>query len=178
MLVAGAILLLLLMAAFELALLVFLLSAVRNSSPAVMTPPEAVSAILEALELPENGLLLEPGCGDGRVLGAALRAQPGLRVLGVDNNPVLVALAWWRLRRPGAVRLGDARKIDYRDADRVFLYLRLQFLEGLETRLEQELKPGARVVSMHYALPKRRPAKQLQISGGRAYAKKLYIYEY
>ena len=62
MLVAGAILLLVCMAVFEAALLVFLLSAVRNSSPAVMTPPGAVSAILEALELPERGVLVEPGC--------------------------------------------------------------------------------------------------------------------
>jgi hypothetical protein len=178
MLLIGAILLLLMMAVFEVVLLVFLLSGVRNASPAVMTPPAAVEAVIAALDLPERGLVLEPGCGDGRILEAVLRYRPKLSVKGAENNPVLALLAWRRLRRPGAVLLGDARRMDFRGADRVFLYMSPQFLDALEARLERELAPGARVVSLQYAFSKRQPTRKVEVAGGRNYAKHLYVYDY
>lgn len=162
----------------DVVLMVFLVAAVRNASPAVMTPPGVVRAVVEALELPEKGLLIEPGCGDGRVLGAAAKRRPELRVLGVDNNPVLVAIARWRLRGRGQVRSGDLMKLDFGPADRVFLYLGPALLKRLEPKLERELKPGVRVVSMHYSLPTRKPARQMEITGGPAHARMLYIYEF
>lgn len=170
--------LLVVMLAADVALVVFMVAAACNASPAVMTPPEVVRSVVEALELPKQGLLIEPGCGNGRVLGAAAKRQPRLRVLGVDNNPVLVAMARWRLRGRGQVRLGDVMKLDFGGADRVFLYLGPALLDALEPKLERELRAGVRVVSMHYSLPNRKPVRKVEITGGPAHARKLYIYEY
>jgi SAM-dependent methyltransferase len=164
--------------AFGVVLIVFLIASVRNSSPAVMTPPIVLEAIVKALELPESGLVVDMGCGDGRVLEAALKAQRGLRGQGVDNNPVLALMAKVRLRDHCEVKLGDVRAVDLRPAKRVFMYLSGAMAAELEPKLEQELKPGAKVVSMHYRLPHREPVREVEVAGAPPHARWLYIYEY
>ena len=172
------VLLVLILLATGLSLMLFLAASLRNSAPAVMTPPEVLYVVLEALDLPERGLLIDPGCGDGRVLSAALKSREELRVLGIDNNPVLVVLAKLRLRKRSQVKFGNMVELNFRAANRVFLYLSPRLMEVLEPKLRKELRPGARVVSMHYAFSKRHPSGEISISGAPAHARKLYIYEY
>src|SRR5262245_62101261 len=75
--------------------LVHLTAASRNAVGPIMTPAGEFDEIVRALALPERGRLWDLGCGDGRLLAALARARPGLRLAGVENNPVLWALARW-----------------------------------------------------------------------------------
>jgi hypothetical protein len=159
-------------------LVVFLALAVVNAAPAVMTPPGVIPAVLEALELTETGLLVDLGCGDGRVLRAAVAKEPQLRAQGVENNPVTALLAWWRLRGRGQVKWGDMLGTDLDQADRVFLYLSPVLMEALEPKLEREMKSGAKVVSMHYRLPNRTAEDEVDVAGAPAHARRLFIYQY
>lgn len=74
-----------------------------NSAENYPTPLWAVKVLAE--HLPAFGSVLDPACGEGRILDSfALR---GSAVCGIDNRPV----SW-----PGAV-LGDALTIEWPDAD-------------------------------------------------------------
>lgn len=65
--------------------------------PYLPTLNKQVEAALDMLELEKGQTLLELGCGDGKVLVAA--ARRGLRVTGIELNPILVVICWLRTLR-------------------------------------------------------------------------------
>jgi SAM-dependent methyltransferase len=167
-----------LMAAFVVVALVYMVSASRNSVHTVMSPRRVIPEVLEALDLPEQGVFYDLGCGDGRILAAVLARRPRLYAVGMENNPVVLAAA--RLRLVGKARLlgKGIMSVDVSDADRVFAYLGPALMAELEPKLERELRRGARLVSQQFPLPKRRPDAVVELKQGRSHAAKLYIYDY
>ena len=65
--------------------------------PYLPTMDKQVEAALDLLALEKGQVLLELGCGDGKVLVAA--ARRGWQVTGIELNPVLVLLCWLRTVR-------------------------------------------------------------------------------
>jgi SAM-dependent methyltransferase len=178
MLVAFAVFLAALLGAVAAVLIVHLVAAARNAVPPVLTPPEAVAEVLRELKLPVRGKLVDLGCGDGRVLAAALMMQPALEAVGVENNPVMLARAKLRLKGRARLVLGDILKQSLRGTDRVFVYLGPGLMAELEPRFERELPKGARVVSQQYPLPNRKPVRVVQLAHAKPYAKQLFVYDY
>jgi SAM-dependent methyltransferase len=94
------------------------------------------------------------GTGDGRALIIAAR-EFGARAVGIEIEPVHCAVAWLQALFRGAlarvsIRRGNLLDTDLRDADVVFLYLTPAYVERLRPRLESQLRPGARVVSLSF----------------------------
>jgi hypothetical protein len=175
--VVGLVVLLGLAVMIALHLVVANVNAVR-SPLSVPTPMVVLPEVLKALDMPAGGMLVEPGCGDGRVLAAVLRQDVTVRVLGVENDPVMLAVAWLRAGRKARLVLGDMRTMPLGEADRVFAYLSPRFMELLEAKFERELKRGSRVVSLQFALPGRRPSRVVELEHGPAHAHRLYVYDY
>jgi SAM-dependent methyltransferase len=74
-----------------------------------------VKRILESLGLGEGSLILDLGCGNGRI--AVNLAKLGYRVVGVDVSPVFIRDAFEKAKMHGVedkvnFRTGDARRID------------------------------------------------------------------
>jgi len=70
-------------------------------------------ALVELIEsLDPTALVLDIGCGPGRVLG--FLARRGIRCFGLDRSRVSVGLAVERYRRPGVV--GDNLRLPFADA--------------------------------------------------------------
>jgi hypothetical protein len=164
--------------AFLIVMVVYFVAGSRNVVPAVFTPRLAVDEVLDALDLPERGLFVDLGCGDGRLLSAALKRRPGLRVLGVENNPVIWLLAWLRVGRRGTVAYGQLERLDLTRADRVFCYLSDQTMAELSPLFDKELKHRARLVSQQFPLPDRGAKREIELRGGKEYARRLYVYDY
>jgi len=146
-------------------------------------PRRCVGAVVEALVVPDdtNALLVDLGCGDGRILAVALRAHPKLRVLGVEINPPVALLARWRLRKlSGRAHIirGDLFEADLHKATHVFAYLNNELMAALEPKLSKELPKGSRLVSCDFPLPTRKPSKTLKIGEAWQLGQTLYIYEY
>jgi SAM-dependent methyltransferase len=92
------------------------------------------------------------GCGDGRVLAAAVRR--GARVVGIEFDHDLVAQARARLARaglPGEVVHGDIFEAEI-DADVIFTYLTPGTLQELTSRF-QAMPAGTRLVTLDFAVP-------------------------
>ena len=85
-------------------LIVLVVYAIYQSVPKrigyIPLPRRCVGAVVGALAIAgdDNALLVDLGCGDGRILAAALGAHPKLSALGVEINPPVALLARWRLR--------------------------------------------------------------------------------
>jgi precorrin-6B methylase 2 len=171
-------LIIVLMTGVALVYVVHLVAAQRNAVPPVFTPARAIPEVVASLDLPQRGTLVDVGCGDGRLLEAALEARPELRVVGVENNPVVWLRARLRLGRRAKLVLGQLEDLKLEQADRVFAYLGPGMMKALEPRFEHELRAGARVVSQQFPLPGRKPDRVIELAHGKPYAKRIYVYDY
>lgn len=103
--------------------------------PYVPTLKRDVEALFDALELGAGEYLVDLGAGDGRVL--AMAAERGAKVGGVEINPFLVLMAWYRLRQfKSSVALGDMWKYRLPDGTtHVFVFAAEVFMNKLEQYL-------------------------------------------
>ncbi|MQW76072.1 methyltransferase domain-containing protein [Nocardioides sp. dk4132] len=86
-----------------------------------------VATALQRLEPGPDDVLVDIGCGKGRVVCVAARMQVG-RVIGLDLGPAVVRIASDNLQRlrgarsPAEVVLADAVTYDYRDVTCAYLF--------------------------------------------------------
>jgi SAM-dependent methyltransferase len=125
-------------------------------APYVPTPPEVVDRMLAFAKVGPKDVVYDLGCGDGRIVIAAAK-KFGARGVGVDIDPERIDESVANARKAGVERLvtfklQDAMKTDVSDASVVMLYL-LSFANvQLRPILQQQLKPGARIVSHNFGM--------------------------
>jgi SAM-dependent methyltransferase len=120
----------------------------------------------ELARVPEDDLVYDLGCGDGRIVVSAAR-DFGARAVGFDIDAALVAKARESVRAAGvsdAVRIeqADIFALDLSPASVVTLYLLQALNDRLVPQLEQ-LAPGTRIVSHQYRLRGLRPRKEIRL---------------
>jgi hypothetical protein len=146
---------------FVLVLLWILVPALYGLPP-VPTRPERIRKALKLAGLQPDELLYDLGAGDGRVLLIAAR-EFGARAVGIEVGPIQCALIWLRLAASGLagraqVRWKNFYGADLHDADVVFVYATSKEVLKLTPHLEQQLKAGARLISISADFPDWEPA--------------------
>ena len=150
-------------------------------APFVPTPMRVIRQVLEAAELRDGQKIYDLGCGDGRLLIAAVKLKK-VRAIGYEVAWLVVAMAYLRkwLLCPGAdVRIirGNFFKADLGEADVVFCYLFPKIMHRLEKKFEAELKQGARVLSFSFPLSHWRPVKVLKTRPDKPKNFLIYVYQ-
>jgi SAM-dependent methyltransferase len=135
--------------------------------PFVASPPEVVDRMLRLAEPRPGEFLIDLGSGDGRIVIEAAKRY-GVRGLGVDIDPALVARAKDNARRAGVESLArfevrDLFETDLRGASVVTMYLLPEVNLKVMPRLLQDLRPGARVVSHDYDMGPWRPDETIEL---------------
>ena len=143
------------------------------------TRAEVVPLVLEALELGPGDVFYDLGCGDGRVVVEAAKRYPIKRAVCVEIRSDLAAEAVMRAKREGVeekvlVLNTDFFEVGLWDADAVYMYLLTSINDALRPKLERELRPGARVVTLDFEIPGWKPAR---IIGGAGWQKTIYVYK-
>lgn len=113
------------------------------------TPEALIDPLLDLAGAGPGDLLVDLGCGDGRVLRAA--ARRGCRALGVERNAALAGTARRLIREAGLedraeIRTGPAGPADLRGARAAFAFLPGHVLGAALPGLVAALEPGARLV--------------------------------
>lgn len=137
-------------------LVVTWLGVVLIGPPFVPTLKRDLNKLFAELKLTKENHFVDFGAGDGRVL--AMAARNGARVSGVEINPFLVLIAWFRLRRyKGSVTIGNMWQ--YRlpeDTTHVFVFGAGVFMNKLEHYFEKEAERRHFVVMCYgFKLPER-----------------------
>ncbi len=128
-----------------------------EEAPYVQTPPALVRRLLQLADLRPGELLWDLGSGDGRIVIAAAR-DFGARGVGYDIDAALVEQSRASARR---ARLGgrarfferDVLTLDFSGAaapEVVTLYLLPELNLALKPKLLEQLRPGARVLSVDW----------------------------
>jgi SAM-dependent methyltransferase len=127
-----------------------------NLAPYVPSPPEVVDRMLTLAQVRRTDVVYDLGCGDGRIVIAAAK-KFGARGVGVDIDPQRINESIANAKKAGVehlvtFKLQDAMKTDVSEATVVTLYL-LSFANvRLRPILENQLKPGARIVSHNFGM--------------------------
>lgn len=143
------------------------------------TPPSVVPVMIEMARIGRNDVVYEPGCGDARVLIAAMKAG-ARKGLGVDIDPDLAEVAYAAVTSAGLqdtveIRWGNALGVDMSESTVVFLFMGEAFNLVMRPLLWKELPLGARVVSNDFAMGDWKPDRTVRVDApGRTYT--LYLW--
>ncbi len=143
----------------------------------IPTPKDIVRRMLQLADVRRGELVFDLGAGDGRILIEAVR-KFGAHAFGVELDPERFARIRDRLRATGTVAeviQEDFMKVNLSSADVVAIYLSPSVNSKLAPKLKDELKLGARVVSLDYVLPGWVPERELSITSG-GISRKIYLY--
>ena len=113
-----------------------------------------VKAALQLADLKPGQILLELGCGDGKVVLAA--AKQGLTVVGYELNPLLAGVAWLRTRRYRhlvTIKCQNFWLGSWPPADAIFVFLLPKYMIKLDKKVIQEYKYNVKVVSFAFMIP-------------------------
>jgi SAM-dependent methyltransferase len=131
----------------------------------VPTPQALVEGMLDLAKVTPEDYLVDLGSGDGRTVITA--AKRGVRALGIEYNPDLVALSKRAAEQEGvadkaAFVEGDIFESDFSRATVVTLFL----LPELNLRLRPtllEMRPGTRIVSNSFDMADWKPDGQINL---------------
>ena len=121
-------------------------------APYVPSPPNIVRDMLSLAGAGPSDVVYDLGCGDGRVLFAAVDEFNVSRAVGYELDGEMVESLEKRIRDSGmvgriSVIQANFMEVDLTKASVVTIYLTTSGNVKLRPKLEADLKPGARVVS-------------------------------
>jgi cyclopropane fatty-acyl-phospholipid synthase-like methyltransferase len=144
----------------------------------VPTPKDIVRRMLRLANVRRGETVFDLGAGDGRILIEAVRGF-GAQAVGVEVDPERLLRLRERLTATGTeaeVIQGDLMEVNVSSADVVAIYLSSSVNAKLASKLKDELKAGARVVSLDYTLPGWLLEKELTVKSG-AISRTIFLYK-
>ena len=143
--------------------------------PYVPTNDKVVAAMLTLAAVKEGETVYDLGCGDGRIVIAAVKDFKAKRGLGIDFNPerlkdctasVKKAKLTGDQEKALTFKEGDVLKMtpeDFKGVDVVTMYLLPEVNLKLRPILEKGLKPGARIVSHDFDMGDWKEDKKVEL---------------
>lgn len=150
--IAGLVLILIFLATF--------VYAAKRGAPWVPTRKNDVARFLKIADIQPGQYVYDLGCGDGRLICAA--AQAGGRSIGLEISLFPFLLAHWRRlfqpnRKHVKIYYQDIWRADLSRADIIYFFLMPAVYNRLKTKLENELKPGAKVIAYVWPIKEWQP---------------------
>ncbi len=147
-----------LLVAFLGLMLYFVLIANVYGAPFVPTPMKAVRRMLELAKIKPGDVVVDIGCGDGRLAIMADQVYHA-QAFGFELSPPIYLYAKLRIKfkkikTKALIAFKDSRYINLSDVDAVVLFMMPGPLRDFwKKKFEAELKPSARVISYAFTVP-------------------------
>lgn len=115
-----------------------------------------LKSMKQLLKLKSGEKVADLGSGDGRVVIAL--AGSGAQAHGYEINPFLVLISILKINKAGLkgrayIHWKSYWHEDFSTFNAVTVYGITHIMAGMEKKLQNELKPGARIVSNHFQFP-------------------------
>lgn len=136
----------------------------------VSTPDDITAKMIELAKITKDDVVFEPGCGDSRIVIAAVKAG-AKKGVGIDLEAERIAESKANIKAAKLddkieARLGDALDIkDFDQATVVFLYMGNEFNLLIRPTLWKQLKVGTRIVSHRFVMGDWKPDATKAIKG-------------
>ena len=167
-------------------LFLWMWSSIKSKVPFVRVPLKTLKEIEKALDIKEDSVIYDLGCGDGRVLFSLYKNNPKAQYVGIENSlfPFLLVSVnnWWHKKKHNSnikIIHEDFFNVDLSQATHIFTYLYPNIMDDLISKLDRELKTGTRLVSMSFHFTSKREIEEVDLKRGKyQLAQKIYIYEF
>ena len=156
--------------------------AITLDVPYVPTPRPVVEAMLKMANVKAGDVVYDLGCGDGRIVIAAVKSFSAKRGLGLDLDPDRVKQSQAEAKKAGVAdqvefKQGDVLKLEsVAEATVVTIYLSPTVNRKLEPMLRKTLKPGARVVSHDFKIGNWAPDRMERVKDTRKDEHVIYLW--
>ncbi len=163
----------------------------RGYAPFISTQPkvtEAVVKTLKELNIRDDPVVYELGCGRAGVLKAISLAYPQAELVGIEYSflPYLLARLQKSLRA-NKIKIIKANlfKVRLWEANVIYCYLNEKMMAELEPRFKFDCRGGTIIISYQFPLPHFKPIKTVELKKNnrkkkkkrRTLPKNLYFYE-
>ena len=158
-----------------------ILNYLRKRPPFVPVSSKVIPDIISALDLQPDSKFYDLGCGDGKVLLAATAAAPEANCIGIEFDWFPFKIAKIKCRKIPNISLlrENFFQTDLASATHIFTYLFPHTMNELLPKLEQELRPGTRLVSCDFKFTEKEPIQIIDLHRDEnKLCRFLYIYEF
>lgn len=136
------------------------------NAPYIKTQPPVVQKMVELSAPKPEELVYDLGCGDGRLVIAAVKSS-GCRGVGFDIDPARIEESKVNAQSQEIedrieFREENIFEVDMSQCDIAMIYLTLTMIERLKPQLEK-MKPGSRIVSQDFWIEQVRPDRMVLI---------------
>jgi len=121
-----------------------------------------IERIIKLADVQDGDLVYDLGSGDGRIVVALANNTEAELIVGYEVS--IIPYLWSRLRilflglsKQVEIRYGDFLNRDLGPANVIFCFLTPMAMKRLQPKFAKELKPGTRVVSYSFHIPKWQP---------------------
>ena len=153
-----------------LAILICFTFVIFFGAPYLPTLKQQQLIALQMLNLKPGQLLLEPGCGDARMLIAA--AKKGINGIGYELNPIIYVIAkvvTWRYRRMIKIKFGNFWTKNWPKANGIYVFILPKFMAELDKKIIQSKLTNVKVVSYAFEIPDKKAISKKEA---------LFLYKY
>jgi trans-aconitate methyltransferase len=139
-----------------------------RDAPLFPTPRDALHGLARLLPLRDGASIVDAGCGLGHALKALQREYPRAHLVGLEWSwPIQMACSW-RLGRAASVSRADIWRADWSAYDLVYLFQRPESMPRAADKAGRELRPGAWLASLEFAVPSLSAQRVLSCPDGRS----------
>lgn len=125
-------------------------------APFIPTPQGVVDHMVKAAKLQKGMKVLDPGCGDGRMLLTACQQVDGVSGVGYELffiPYILAKFRTWKFRKNIKILFKNSDHANLRDVDAMFCYMLQGPFKRNSAKYIQELKKGAKIISYAFEIP-------------------------
>lgn len=132
----------------------------------IPTPASSINGFFQLVNVSSSDVVYDLGCGDGRLLFAALEKGAG-RAVGVELDPEQLVLAREEAKKrrvEDRIKFiqADLLNMNLKEATVVFAFLCSAAALALKDKFEKELKPGTKVVMEMFPVPGWKPRRIIE----------------
>lgn len=158
----------------------------KNKVPFVTASSEVLKDIAQALDVADNSVVYDLGCGDGRILFYLSKLKPKAKYIGIENNRLPIILArlesFFNYKKTGnkvEIINDNFFKVDLYNATHVYTYLYPQIMDELLSKFEKEFKPGTKLVSLSFKFTLKKPIAEIDLHRSKyKLGRKIYVYQF
>ncbi len=147
--------------------------------PAISSTRAIADRVLAERVLPTQGLVLDLGCGRGRMLRRFSKAGINGPLVGYERefSPWFVGTVWsWLCKSPVKIIRDDYHQAPLEEARGIYLFLLPGAMAELSKILMKRVKPGAIIVCAEFPLPEWRPISVFLARGVTSRESKIFVY--
>lgn len=153
----------------------------KTNEPYFLTDLDVILQKLKLADIKDGNHIIDLGCGDARALIAACQMKE-VTGTGYEILPEALKSSAANIQKNG---LEDRIKIieqnyleaDISTADLIILYLSRTSLGTLSRKLENELKPGAKIVTHDFDIPAWESIQETSMLNSRGQTTELFLYQ-